>query len=92
MHKSLTHLFTMTKAFLGAIGILSCGLSALVSIGLCSAFGLAYGPMHPIIPCLLVGLGVDDMFVIVQAFNNVESLKKGAGTFLGALESNVLKS
>ncbi|MBJ7883182.1 hypothetical protein, partial [Gelidibacter salicanalis] len=52
------------RAFLGAMGITSSGLSILVSMGLCSLMGLDYGPMHSLIPCLLLGLGVDDMFVI----------------------------
>jgi len=55
------------------MGITSCGLAALASFGICSLFGLPYGPMHSIIPCLLVGLGVDDMFVLVQAFDNEDS-------------------
>jgi len=54
------------------MGIASCGLAAMASFGLCSLFDLPYGPMHSIIPCLLVGLGVDDMFVIVQALENVQ--------------------
>ena len=59
------------------MGITSCFLSVLVSMGLCSLVGLEYGPMHSIIPCLLVGLGVDDMFVIVQALQNTEADDKG---------------
>ena len=59
------------------MGILSCCLSILVSVGLCSLAGLDYGPMHSLIPCLLVGLGVDDMFVIVQSYNNADREDKG---------------
>ena len=65
------------QAFLGGMGILSCCLSILVSVGLCSLAGLDYGPMHSLIPCLLVGLGVDDMFVIVQSYNNADREDKG---------------
>lgn len=48
--------------------------------------GLDYGPMHSIIPCLFVGLGVDDMFIIVQAMSNVEAKAKG-----GSVESAEIK-
>ena len=65
------------QAFLAAIGITSSGFAFFVSMGLCSLFGLDYGPMHSIIPCLLVGLGVDDMFVIIQSYNNAEMQDKG---------------
>lgn len=55
-------------------------------MGVCSLFGLSYGPMHSIIPCLLVGLGVDDMFVIVQALNNIEAEDKAKGIVRGIPE------
>lgn len=40
-------------------------------LGLCSAFGVFYGPVHSILPFLLLGIGIDDMFVIVQCWNNL---------------------
>ncbi len=62
---------------LGAVGICNRMLACLGAFGLCSLFGLPYGPMHSIIPCLVIGLGVDDVFVIVQAYDNVEMELKG---------------
>ena len=47
-------------------------LAVAASFGLCSLVGLPYGPMHTLIICLLIGLGVDNAFVIVQEFNNSE--------------------
>ena len=38
----------------------------LTSYGLCSYFGLLISPLHNFIPFLLLGLGVDDMFVIAR--------------------------
>ena len=35
--------------------------------------GLSYSPMHSLVPTLLVGLGVDDMFILVQSWNNLVS-------------------
>ena len=51
-------------------GIMSCGLAIFASYGICSAFGLTFSPMHNFIPFLILGLGIDDMFVIVQAWKN----------------------
>ena len=34
-----------------------------------SYFGLFYGPGHSLIPFVLLGIGVDDAFVVVNAFN-----------------------
>ncbi|XP_067679237.1 patched domain-containing protein 3-like [Haliotis asinina] len=52
-------------------GILCVGLSILVSFGLASLVGAEYGPLHSILPFLLLGIGVDDMFVIIGALNNL---------------------
>ena len=55
-----------------ALGGLSCiGLTLLFTNGFCSAVGLFYSPMHSIIPFLLLGIGIDDMFVIMQCYDNL---------------------
>ena len=59
------------------MALMSVGLGVLTSYGLCSLMGLAYGPMHSLIPCLLVGLGVDNAFVLVQAVQNVNEAEAG---------------
>uniref|UniRef100_A0A2P2I6N8 Niemann-Pick C1 protein-like n=1 Tax=Hirondellea gigas TaxID=1518452 RepID=A0A2P2I6N8_9CRUS len=63
--------FVEQRPLLSMIGLLSTYMSVLVSFGLCSAMGLPYGPVHSILPLLLLGLGVDDMFVMVQCWNNL---------------------
>lgn len=45
------------------------GLSTAAGFGLSSAFGLFFGPVHSLLPFILLGIGVDDAFVIVNAFN-----------------------
>ncbi|CAB4003433.1 patched domain-containing 3-like, partial [Paramuricea clavata] len=59
------------KAWLALGGIVGVGLSVGVSMALCSAFGLFYGPAHTTLPFLLLGIGVDDLFVIVQSWSNI---------------------
>ncbi|CAH3177391.1 unnamed protein product, partial [Porites evermanni] len=59
------------KAWLALLGVLCIGLAIGVSFGLSSAFGASYGPVHPLLPFLLLSIGVDDMFVVVQAWNNL---------------------
>ncbi|XP_028417678.1 patched domain-containing protein 3-like [Dendronephthya gigantea] len=59
------------KAWVALGGIISVGLSVGVSMGLCSAFGFFYGPAHTTLPFLLLGIGVDDLFVIVQSWSNM---------------------
>ena len=53
-----------------------------IAIGVASSFGVAFyvglffcPHLHPIIPFLLLGIGVDNMFVIVQALENLNGGK-----------------
>ena len=60
-----------SRAMLALSGLTCIGLSIGFTYGFCSALGLFYGPMHNLIPFLLLGIGVDDMFVIMQCFDNL---------------------
>ena len=51
--------WTMSLATLVMIG-----LSTAASFGAAAAFGLFYGPVHSLLPFILLGIGVDDAFVI----------------------------
>ena len=61
------------RILLASVGILGVLMGIIVSYGLCSAFGLFYGPMHSVMPFLLLGIGIDDMFVIVQSWETLKS-------------------
>ena len=60
-----------SRAMLALAGLTCIGLSIGFTYGFCSALNLFYGPMHNLIPFLLLGIGVDDMFVIMQCFDNL---------------------
>ncbi|XP_045592729.1 patched domain-containing protein 3 isoform X2 [Procambarus clarkii] len=76
------------RPLLSLLGLLSTFMAVGVSFGLCSAVGLLYGPVHTILPLLMLGLGVDDMFVIVQCWHNLtrqerrQEMKKRVGCAL----------
>ncbi|XP_067946636.1 patched domain-containing protein 3-like [Watersipora subatra] len=59
------------RVYLAIAAVIAVGLSIAVSFGLSSAFGIGYGPVQSILPFLLLGLGVDDAFVIIQAWNRL---------------------
>ena len=59
------------RPFLSLCGLLSVVMSVGVSYGLCVIFGLMNTVVNTILPFLLLALGIDDMFVIMQAFNNL---------------------
>lgn len=55
------------------IGIVCVGLSVLASYGICTAFGIPYGPLNSVLPILLIALGVDDMYVILNAWDSIKN-------------------
>jgi Niemann-Pick C1 protein len=61
---------------LSLAGLGCVGLAVGVSHGICSAFRIIYGPVHNILPFLLLGIGIDDMFVIMQCWNNLLTSEK----------------
>lgn len=56
------------RPVLAVLGLLSVFQAIVVSYGLCSLLGVPYCPVNSILPILLLGLGVDDMFVIMAAW------------------------
>ena len=48
-----------------AVGIVVIGLSFGMAIGVCSYAGLFYSPLMSIAPFLLLGLGVDGLFLLL---------------------------
>lgn len=52
------------------------GLATTAGFGLSSLFGLFFGPVHQLLPFVLLGIGIDDAFVIVNAFNRERKVKR----------------
>ena len=48
-------LFVCFQVWLALSGIVSTGMAIAMAFGLCSAFGLFYGPVHSALPFLLIG-------------------------------------
>ena len=47
-------------------GMLGVVMGMVTSFSLCSVLGYFYGPTHAVLPFLLLGIGIDNMFVIRQ--------------------------
>ena len=54
------------------MGIVTAGLSMASGIGLAAALGFEWSVLHLVGPFLIIGIGVDDMFILIQAWNTVE--------------------
>lgn len=66
------------RVLLSLTGILVIGMALGASFGFCFYLNLFIADMHPTIPFLLLGIGVDDMYVIVQAVDNLSKKDKEA--------------
>ena len=60
-----------SKMIVGLIGTFNVVLSTVIAYGICSAFGVMITPCSPIVPFLLLGIGIDDMFVVVRSIELV---------------------
>ena len=67
------------RILLASAGIVGVIMGIIVSYGLCSAFGLFYGPMHSVMPFLMLGIGIDDMFVIMQSWDTLKAEDRSRG-------------
>ncbi len=54
------------RVALAGLGICVIGMSVASSYGFCFYVGSYFADVHPIIPFLLLGIGVDDMFIIFR--------------------------
>jgi predicted RND superfamily exporter protein len=68
------------RAYLSMASITGIVMGIVVSYGFCSGVGLFYGPMHNVLPFLLLGIGIDDMFVIVQSWDTLTEKEKANGS------------
>ena len=67
------------RGYLSLLGMVAIVLGTAVSYGICSLLGFEGGTLHEILPFMLLGIGIDDMFVIVQGLNNVQKEKRNLG-------------
>ena len=64
------------KLYLAGAGITSVFFGYIVGTSLSSAIGLIYTPVSGILPFICLGVGIDDMFVIMRCFNNIPEAEK----------------
>lgn len=54
------------------MGLLSVGMAFVCAVGICSVLGVSYGPVHTSLPFLMMGLGVDDIFVMMACWRQTQ--------------------
>lgn len=61
------------------------GLSTAAGFGIAALCGLFYGPVHSLLPFVLLGIGADDAFVIVNAFDRARKVPRAQETNEGIM-------
>jgi predicted RND superfamily exporter protein len=61
--------FLSSKITLSLMSVVAVGLAIGSSMGVSQLCGWAYAPVHTVLPFVLLGLGVDDSFVIMNSFD-----------------------
>ena len=46
-------------------------MGMILGYGICSLLGLFYSAAHTVIPFILLGIGIDNIFVITQTFKTL---------------------
>ena len=59
------------RLYLTITGLFSIGMGMVISMGISSLLGFPYTPMHGVLPFICLGIGIDDMFVIVSSYYNI---------------------
>ncbi|XP_078672064.1 patched domain-containing protein 3-like [Branchiostoma floridae x Branchiostoma belcheri] len=57
-----------SKPFLGMVGVLGAGMAVLATIGLMSYCGIKFNTLVAAMPFLVIGVGVDNMFILLAAW------------------------
>ena len=65
------------RVLLSLAGVVSVMFGFIMSIGIASILNYPYTLVHAILPFLCLGIGIDDMFVIIQCLNNVKRTSSG---------------
>ena len=64
------------RVYLTAMGMISVLMGIVIALGIIFALGYPYMPHFAILPFIMIGLGIDDMFVIVESWYNLDESEK----------------
>jgi len=74
-----------SKMFVGQQGTWAVTIGTIISFGTISGLGISFTPVSQVVAFLLLAIGVDDMFILVRAFEHIDRSKiPGTAQALGA--------
>ncbi|XP_060597853.1 patched domain-containing protein 3-like [Ruditapes philippinarum] len=63
------------RMWLGFAGILAAGFAIVSSFGLCAAIGVEFVSIVGVVPFLVIGIGIDDMFILLSGLSEAQNQK-----------------
>ncbi|XP_045201235.2 patched domain-containing protein 3-like [Mercenaria mercenaria] len=63
------------RMWLGYAGVITAGLAIVSSFGLCAAVGVHFVSIVGVIPFLIMGIGIDDMFILLSGLSGAQNHK-----------------
>ena len=64
------------RVWLSLAGVVAVMLGVASSYGVCQLLGIIFTQMNSLLPFLMLGVGIDDMFVILQAWQNLDKAEQ----------------
>lgn len=61
------------RVWIALLGVSTAGLSLASGIGLSASITFEWSVLHLIGPFLIIGIGVDDMFILLQSWNTIDN-------------------
>ncbi|XP_045205429.2 patched domain-containing protein 3-like [Mercenaria mercenaria] len=61
------------RMMLGFAGIFAAGLAILTGFGFCAAIGVEFVSIVGVLPFLLIGIGIDDMFILLSGLSEAQT-------------------
>ncbi|XP_061189383.1 patched domain-containing protein 3-like [Saccostrea echinata] len=70
--------FIADRSLLGQAGVLAAGLSIVSSFGLLSLIGVKYISIVSVMPFLIIGIGIDDVFILMSGIADAETIENSS--------------
>lgn len=61
------------RMWLGFAGIFAAGFAIVAGFGLCAAIGVEFVSIVGVLPFLIIGIGIDDMFILLSGLSEAQS-------------------
>lgn len=76
------------RMWLGFAGVIAAGIAIIASFGLCAASGVEFVSIVGVIPFLIIGIGIDDMFILLSGLSGAQIHKSVEDKMAAAMRAS----